>query len=543
MLARGDEATETSPGWWRSLLQRARAAVPLGWLKLQWREWRVPRPRFPKLPRPRAPLFVQRAWTQASDWAGANLPPLPPLPPWAKRAWTWFAETHSANMRRLSGWLSDALPKGLYARALIIIIAPIVVLEGVVAFVFMERHWQAVTRRLSEATARDIAALIDIYEEYPRRNDYAKLIEMARDRLNLSMQILPPGNLPAPRPKPFFALLDRALSNEIRRQVRRPFWIDTVGQSNHVEIRVKHQNAILRFVATRSQTYASNSHIFLLWMIGSSVILLTVAILFLRNQIRPILRLAEAADAFGKGRKVPEDFRPRGAREVRQAAVAFLEMRDRITTHVEQRTTMLAGVSHDLRTILTRFKLELALLGDTVEADSLQADVREMQDMLEDYLAFAKGDGGEESEPTNLSELLHEILDESQIYATPIDLKIRKRRRGEIVLPLKRQAIKRAITNLVSNALRFGDKVVIRAAVEGQWVRIEVDDNGPGIPEDERINVFKPFYRLDHARNQDEGNTGLGLAIARDIAKSHGGDITLGESSMGGLRAIISLPL
>jgi two-component system osmolarity sensor histidine kinase EnvZ len=203
---------------------------------------------------------------------------------------------------------------------------------------------------------------------------------------------------------------------------------------------------------------------------------------------------------------------------------------------------MLAGVSHDLRTVLTRFKLELALLGDTEEAQSLQADVREMQSMLEDYLAFAKGDGGEESNATNLRELLEEIHEEVQIYPTPVELKIRKRRE-EIVLPLKRQAFKRAITNLVSNAMRYGDRVLIRAAVEGQWVRIEVDDNGPGIPPAERVNVFKPFYRLDHARNQDEGNTGLGLAIARDIAKSHGGDITLGESSMGGLRAIISVPL
>jgi two-component system osmolarity sensor histidine kinase EnvZ len=440
--------------------------------------------------------------------------------------------------------IGDLLPKGLYARALIIIVAPIVVLEGVIAFVFMERHWQAVTRRLSEATARDIAALIDIYEEDPKRKDFTKLINMARERLNLSMQVLPKGDLPPARPKPFFALLDRTLSNEIRVRVKRPFWIDTVGQSRHVEIRVRHDNAVLRFVATRSQTYASNSHIFLQWMVGSSVILLTVAVLFLRNQIKPILRLAEAADEFGKGRPFPEDFRPRGAREIRQAAVAFMEMRDRIKTHVDQRTIMLAGVSHDLRTVLTRFKLELALLGDTAESRALQADVNEMQHMLEDYLAFAKGDGGEEATPTNLRELLQEIHEEAQVYGTPIDLKMRKRRTGtDLVVPLKRQAFKRAITNLVTNATRFGDQVVIRAATEGQWVRIEVDDNGPGIPPTERANVFKPFYRLDDARNQDQRNTGLGLAIARDIAKSHGGDIVLGESSMGGLRAIISLPL
>jgi two-component system osmolarity sensor histidine kinase EnvZ len=277
-------------------------------------------------------------------------------------------------------------------------------------------------------------------------------------------------------------------------------------------------------------------------MIGSSVILLTVAILFLRNQIRPILRLAEAADAFGKGRPVPDDFRPRGAREVRQAAQAFLEMRDRIRTHVEQRTTMLAGVSHDLRTVLTRFKLELALLEDSREVQALRAEVNEMQHMLEDYLAFARGDGGEEAKPTNLRELLEEIHDEAQMFGTPVELKLRRRRK-DLVLPLKRQAFKRAITNLVSNAARFGDQIVIRAATEGRWLRIEVDDNGPGIPAGERDNVFRPFYRLDHARNQDEGNTGLGLAIARDIAKSHGGEITLGDSSMGGLRAIISVPL
>jgi two-component system osmolarity sensor histidine kinase EnvZ len=442
----------------------------------------------------------------------------------------------------LSSWLADLLPKGLYARALIIIIAPIVVLEGVIAFVFMERHWEAVTRRLSEATARDISALIEIYDTTDDDTERTRLMDMAREKLNLSMQILPAGDLPAVRPKPFFDFLDRALSREISKYVGRPYWIDTIGRSRYIEIRVKHENAILRFSATRSQTYASKSHIFLYWMVGSSVILLTVAILFLRNQIRPILKLAEAADAFGKGRPVPDDFRPRGAREVRQAALAFGEMRDRITTHVDQRTTMLAGVSHDLRTVLTRFKLELALLGEGPEVQSLQSDVKEMQHMLEDYLAFARGDGGEVAAATNLRELLEEVQEDSEIYGKQVDLRLRKRR-DDLVLPLKRQAFKRAVTNLVSNAARFGERIIIRAATEGSWLRVEVDDDGPGIPMSERVNVFRPFYRLDRARNQDGGNSGLGLAIARDIAKSHGGDITLGESSMGGLRAIISVPL
>jgi two-component system, OmpR family, osmolarity sensor histidine kinase EnvZ len=436
---------------------------------------------------------------------------------------------------------SDLLPKGLYARALIIIIAPIVVLEGVVAFVFMERHWQAVTSRLSEATARDVAALITVYEDYPYDDGYSRLIAMARDKLNLQMSILKQGDLPPARPKPFFDLLDRELSRQISNQINRPYWIDTVGQSNLVEIRVKHADAILRFVARRTQTYASNSEIFLVWMVGSSVILLTVAIMFLRNQIRPILRLAEAADAFGKGRPEPPDFRPRGAREVRQAAQAFMEMKERITTHVDQRTTMLAGVSHDLRTILTRFKLQLALFEDTPEANSLRTDVSEMQLMLEDYLAFARGHGGEEAKTVSLKQLLNEILEEASVLG--VDVQLKTRRRKDIVLPLKRHAFKRAIWNLVSNAARFGETVVIRAATERRWLRIEVDDDGPGISPEERDNVFQPFYRLDVARNQDKGNTGLGLAIARDIARSHGGDITLGESSMGGLRAIISVPL
>ncbi|MEQ1718558.1 MAG: ATP-binding protein [Hyphomicrobium sp.] len=455
--------------------------------------------------------------------------------------WRVRLRQHPLTQRTLTV-IAELLPKGLYARALLIIITPIVVLEGVIAFAFMERHWQAVTRRLSEATARDIAAIVDIYDALPNKSQTGELVGLARKRLNLDVQFLPAGELPPPGPKPLFTLLDRALSTEINKHVNKPFWIDTVGEDRYVEIRVKHDDAILRIVATRSQTYASNSHIFLLWMVGTSIILLTVAILFLRNQIRPILRLADAADAFGKGRTFPDDFRPRGAREVRQAAEAFLEMRDRITTHVEQRTTMLAGVSHDLRTVLTRFKLELALLGDTPEARALASDVNEMQHMLEDYLAFAKGDGGEEAKPTNLKELLQEIHAEAQIYGKAVELKLRKKRH-DLVLPLKRQALKRAITNLVSNAARYGDQIVIRAATEGQWVRIEVDDNGPGIPPSERENVFRPFYRIDHARNVDDGNSGLGLAIARDIAKSHGGEIALGESSIGGLRAIISLPI
>ncbi len=252
------------------------------------------------------------------------------------------------------------MPTGLYARALLIIIAPMVILQSVVAFVFMERHWNSVTQKLSASVVSDIAALIDVYRLYPQDPQNTQIRRIAQERLGLVVDFLPATGMPPPGPKPFFSLLDQALSVELTK-IKRPFWIDTVGKSSLVEIRIQLDNAVMRVFAPRGAAYASNSEIFLFWMVGTSLVLLTVAIIFLRNQIRPILRLADAAEAFGKGREAP-NFRPRGAREVRRAAVAFIEMKLRVERAIEQRTAMLAGVSHDLRTILTRFKLELALL-------------------------------------------------------------------------------------------------------------------------------------------------------------------------------------
>ncbi len=444
-------------------------------------------------------------------------------------------------IRRALGLLSNILPKGLYARALIIIIAPVVLLQSVVAFVFMERHWQTVTRRLSDATTRDISVLLSVYNSYPHDDKYEKLIKMARDDLNLSIQILPPQKLPPARPKPFFNLLDRTLSDKIRKQIGKPFWIDTVGNSHLVEIRIQLKKAVFRVLARRSQTYASNTHIFLLWMVGTSLVLLTVAILFLRNQIKPILRLSQAAERFGKGQSAPEDFRPRGAREVRQAAISFMEMRNRIERQMEQRTTMLAGVSHDLRTILTRFKLQLAMFGESEEAKEMLADVDEMQAMLEDYMAFAQGDSSEESSQVNIRRLLQEIRKQSNREGCEITLKLPG---DAVVVPLRRHAFKRAVTNVVSNAVRFSSHVTIDVAMTKQWLTLHIDDDGPGIPEKEHEEVFRPFYRLDDARGQDTGiNTGLGLSIARDIVRSHGGHITLKDSKMGGLQATIRVPV
>lgn len=436
--------------------------------------------------------------------------------------------------------LSPWLPKGLYARTILIIATPLVLLQTVLLFVFMERHWDNITRRLSAATARDVAAIIEIYNRYPQDKDHQKLIDIARNKMSISFQVLPKSKLPKKTIRPFYSILDRRLTKELRRLIKHPIWVDTVGRSKFVEIRVALEKSTLKFLAHRNHTYASNSHIFVIWMIASSTVLLGIALLFLRNQIRPILRLAEAAESFGKGRPLPENFSPRGAREVRQASLAFIEMRDRIARHVEQRTTILAGVSHDLRTILTRMKLQLAFLDDEEEITALKKDVDEMQSMLEDYMAFAKGDNSEKTEFSDVGEILEEIYSHAKLSKKDINLRVLPK---SITLPLRRNSFKRAINNLVTNAMRYGNTININASEGRKWLIITIDDNGPGIPIDKREEVFNAFLRLDDSRNQNEGNTGLGLSIARDIIRNHGGDIRLEESSLGGLRAKVRVPI
>lgn len=442
--------------------------------------------------------------------------------------------------KRIAHFLKPVLPQGLYARSLLIIITPVVILQSVVAFVFMERHWELVTERLSQAVTRDIDAVIEMVETFPDDDaNRTEIIRIARDALDLNVAFLPDTTLPTALPKPFFDLLDRTLSQEISRRLDRPFWIDTIGRSSLVEVRVLlGDGEVLRVFARRNQTYASNSHIFLIWMTGTSLVLLIVAVLFLRNQIRPVLKLAEDADRFGRGQEVQEGMNLRGAREVRRATIAFWRMRERIERHVDQRTAMLSGVSHDLRTILTRFKLELALLDDESAAASMKHDVDEMQAMLEGYLAFARGDDGEVSTQSDV----HAILQAIEASAGRPDQSLEFSFEGPHEASVKPLAFKRLVMNLVNNALRHADTVKLHGERTDEHLTVTVDDNGPGIPEDKREDVFRPFFRLDEARNLDESGTGLGLAIARDIARAHGGDITLETSPLGGLRAHIAIP-
>jgi two-component system osmolarity sensor histidine kinase EnvZ len=333
-------------------------------------------------------------------------------------------------------------------------------------------------------------------------------------------------------------MLDHQLSTYIERIVGKPFWIDT-AQSNLLDARVLVEpGVVFRFVTRQKRAYAANTPLFLWWLGGSSLVLLLVAVVFLRNQIRPILQLADAAQSFGMGRSV-EEFRPRGAAEVQQAAAAFLKMKERIERHVEQRTAMLAGVSHDLRTVLTRFKLELALLEDGPQLPALKEDVDEMQRMLQGYIAFVRGDGDERSNEVDVAALLQSVAHGLERSGQSIIVEVE----SPLFASVKSDALKRCIGNLASNAARHAATVKLAASRVGPHLVFTVDDDGPGIPPAEREAVFRPFVRLDHARNQDSGGGGLGLTIARDIAHSHGGSIRLEDSPLGGLRAVVTIPV
>ncbi len=449
-----------------------------------------------------------------------------------------YERSPATGYKRLVRWMRRRLPTGLFARSLLIIILPMLILQTVVTFVFMERHWQMVTERLSSAVTRDIAALIEIIETYPNDPDYANVVRIAREKLDMTISVEPGGQLPAPRPKPFFSILDQTLSDQINQQIHRPYWIDTVGDSRLVEIRIQLPDKVLRIFAQRNQAYASNSHIFLVWMASTSLVLIVISTLFLRGQIRPILLLAKAAESFGKGQKPPENFSPRGADEVRRAGLAFIQMRERIERQIEQRTAMLTGVSHDLRTILTRFKLQLALAGDNPDLEYMNRDVEDMQTMLEGYMAFARGEAEEDVGKVTLSTILENLRNEFVLHGKDYSYTIS----GDDNLAVRPNAFTRLVGNLASNARRYAKTLRIEAVHDAKWLTLHFDDDGPGIARESREDVFKPFYRLDEARNLDASGTGLGLAIARDIARTHGGNVTLSDGPLGGLRATVRIP-
>lgn len=433
--------------------------------------------------------------------------------------------------------LKRLLPRALFGRALIIIVAPVILLQAIIAYVFFERDLDTTTRRLARDVAADIALLVAVEDGYsgPER---LRLRALEARQLDYRVTFLPGENLPSNSGK-LTATIDVALDDILEQRIGKDRDFRTARTGNDFEIRVDVHDGVLAVLVPRDRITVSKPDIFILWMVGSSLLLLGIAILFLRNQVRPIERLARAADAFGKGRNVP-DFKPYGATEVRRAAQAFLTMRARIERHVAQRTEMLAGVSHDLKTPLTRLKLAMAMM-DPQEAAPMLGDVAEMEHMLDEYLAFARGEGGEENEIVELGELVRDAASAAAKARQRPDVAVTLP--GPVAVSVKRAALRRVLANLIDNALKHGTQVAVSLVARTAWAEIVVEDNGPGIPEARREEAFRPFHRLDEGRNLQVGGSGLGLAIARDIARAHGGDILLGNSALGGLKATLRLPL
>jgi two-component system osmolarity sensor histidine kinase EnvZ len=440
--------------------------------------------------------------------------------------------------RWVGRWIKQRLPRSLFGRSLLIIVLPVALMQIAVTYVFFDAHWQTVTSRLSEGLAGDIAWAVESYQDDRAPGSFAKLQARAEESMALSVALQPGRTLPRKRRPALFAPIDRALQNALSDRLDEPFWFDTTRYPAYVDIRVQVPDGVLRILAPRERAFATHGHIFVLWMTVATVLLTAVAILFIRNQVRAIERLAAAADAFGRGGDVPA-FKPYGAKEVRQAAAAFLAMRSRIQRHIDQRTALLASVSHDLRTPLTRLKLELALSEPSARNAEMKRDLAEMEHMIDEYLSFARGEGGEPLETVSLRDLIEEVSE----GALRAGAQVKVAADEGLTARVRPMALKRALSNLVMNAAVHGEHVEIAArAADHGGVEIAVDDDGPGIPQERYEEAFKAFSRLDEARNQNEKGVGLGLAIARDLARGHGGDIVLDRSPLGGLRAVVRLP-
>lgn len=439
--------------------------------------------------------------------------------------------------RRTRFKLKRLIPRSLLARSLLIIIMPLILLQGISTWAFYDRHYQSITRRLSQAVAGEIASVIDVLERDSRTMTNVQMFALADAHMWLNMRLLPDQELKQVENNFWPSVLDSRLTHALREQLWHPYVVDSQSLTHYVEIQVDLGDSVLQVLVPRRRLFSSTIYIFLLWMFGSSLVLSVTATLFMRHEVRPIRRLAKAADNFGRGVDVT-GFRPEGATEVRLAGTAFLQMQDRIKRQIQQRTDMLAGVSHDLRTPLTRMKLELAMLGDDAATESMRADIQQMERMIEGYLAFARGEGSENPQECDISEILRQVVDEARRDGAQVDLHI------EHSMPTvaRKEALRRCLANLISNARRYGGNI----SITGQWyrkgVQILIDDDGPGIPSERREDVFRPFYRLDSSRNPETGGTGLGLTIARDMIRSQGGDLKLEGAPGGGLRANIWLP-
>ncbi|MCC6597928.1 MAG: HAMP domain-containing protein [Alphaproteobacteria bacterium] len=453
-----------------------------------------------------------------------------------------------SHFKRLRNFFSikRIMPRTLLWRSLLILIVPVLLIQVIATYMFFDRHWNRMTTRLAYAVSGEIAVIAALAEDAVSPLDMnlrlnALAYRMA-ESLDFNIEFTPGGSLPerikAGPGKIWENSMTRQLRDEISAQVFKPFVVNAIPGEKSIAVHIQLPEGRLSVTFPQRRLFSSSGYIFLLWMIGTSFLLLLIAIQFMRNQIRPIRKLAVAAERFGKGRDTPS-FKPEGALEVRQAANAFLEMRRRIQRQISQRTDMLAGVSHDLRTPLTRMRLQLEMLPDSADVRDLKQDVQDMEEMIHGYLDFVRGDGDEQFSAVDLETLFEKIAAGVKRQNVALTLDLEKGLR----LMARPLALERALGNLVNNAGKYGRHVWIRAAQDGKRIRISIEDDGPGIPPEHYEDVFKPFMRVDSSRNAETGGVGLGLPIAMDIVHAHGGRIELGRSDHGGLRAMVWIPL
>jgi two-component system osmolarity sensor histidine kinase EnvZ len=434
------------------------------------------------------------------------------------------------------GWIKRVLPRTMFGRSLLIVIMPLLLLQAIATWIFYDRHWAAISWRLSSGVVGDVALVIETLDHIGSEAAVTRLLARAEGLTDIHYTLARDARLPPPAP-PGGTRLESQLRQAMLGRISEPWRITGLDNPDGLRIEVQLKRGVLTASVPWNLLYSYTTYMFVMWMVGSSLVLLAIATVFLRNQVKSLRRLAAAADNFGKGRYVPF-FKVEGAIEIRRAAVAFMQMRDRIQRQIRQRTQMLAGVSHDLRTPLTRMKLALEILGDDPVVEELKSDVAEMEHMVLGYLDFARGEGSEVPVETDLSLLLEDVAATMRREGASLTLSAPP----ECLMTVRPNAVRRCLVNLVANARRHAAHVWITAAAGAEGLDILVDDDGPGIAPADRERVFRAFVRLDASRNPSTGGVGLGLTIARDVARGHGGDIRLETSPYGGLRARLHLP-
>ncbi len=433
----------------------------------------------------------------------------------------------------LNNYLKKILPKQLFYRSLIIVAAPIIIMQITISIVFFDSLWIKTKKEMTRALVNEIATFIDAYEN--ENNDKEQIIKLFENHLQFNIKYETNKNFPDIFTERWFSPIDRSLRRELKSQ-NFNYWFDTTGYKNLIDLKLKYKNGYFQFFIPRERLATTPVRLFALWITLPGVLVIFIAILFLKNQTRPITKLAEASEKFGKGEDV-EDYRPSGALEIRKAGLEFDRMRKRILRHLNQRSEMLSGISHDLRTPLTRIKLQLAFIKDKEITNKLSRDVDEMEKMLNEYLQFSRSNFTEKSEKFNLSELIMSIVKKYENKNILVDQKT------EVFFSGRKNLIQRSLNNLLDNAINFSKNIKVTQQKIKRSILILVEDDGPGIPSSEYENVFKPFYKVDKSRNQTRSGVGLGLSIASDIVRSHGGNIELGKSEMGGLKIKIVLPV